>query len=138
MRTFVDTNVLVYAVDASQPEKRAAAAAFLEARADELVVSTQVLSEFYVVATRRLARPLSEADAADHVADLARLPVAAIDADVVRDGIRVSREAGLSYWDGLILAAARATGCTVVATEDLTGGATIGGVVIENPFAAAA
>jgi predicted nucleic acid-binding protein len=53
----------------------------------------------------------------------------------VRSGIAISREAGLSYWDGLIVAAARVGGCTRLQTEDLTSGAAIGGVRVENPFA---
>lgn len=137
MRAFVDTNVLLYSVDRSDPAKRSTASALLATRADDLVVSAQVLSEFYAVATRRLAEPLSEADAAAFIDDLEDLPIVAIDLDVVRDGIRVSRQAQLSYWDGLILAAARSAGCEVVLTEDLAHGATLGGVRIENPFAAA-
>ena len=57
-----------------------------------------------------------------------------IDHPLVRDGIRQSREAGISYWDGLIVAAARRARCDVVVSEDLSHGATIGGVRIENPF----
>ena len=58
----------------------------------------------------------------------------AIDADLVRDAIAMSRDAQLSYWDGLILAAARLAACDVLLTEDLQSGATIAGVRIENPF----
>ncbi|MBA2294071.1 MAG: PIN domain-containing protein [Actinobacteria bacterium] len=134
MRSFVDTNVLLYAVDQSEPEKGRRAAALLEERADDLVLSAQVLSEFYAVATRRLAQPLPEAEAAAYVDDLERLPIVAIDLRVVREGIRLSREARLSYWDGLIIAAAREAGCDVLVTEDLSHGSTIAGVRIENPF----
>jgi predicted nucleic acid-binding protein len=98
------------------------------------LLSAPVLSEFYAVATRRLAEPMPEAEAAAFVDDLGRLPVVAIDFEVVRDGIRWSREAQLSYWDGLILAAARHAGCETLLTEDLSHGATIGGIVIDNPF----
>ena len=138
MRSFVDTNVLVYAVDKTNPHKTSIAAEVLETRAVELVVSAQVLSEFYVVTTRRLAEPLGEEAAAAFVNDLERLPVVAIDFDVVRDGIQISREARLSYWDGLIVAAARQAGCDVVLTEDLSHDATIAGVRVENPFLATA
>ena len=134
MTSFVDTNILLYAVDRSEPEKGRRAVALLEERADDLVLSAQVLSEFYAVATRRLPQPLSEAEAAAYIDDLERLPIVAIDLGVVRDGIRLSREAQLSYWDGLIIAAAREAGCDVVVTEDLSHGATVGGVRIENPF----
>lgn len=135
MRTFVDTNILVYAVDRSEPEKRAVATALLQARAEDVVLSAQVLTEFYVVATRRLASPLTEVEAAAYVDDLGRLPIVPIDYGLVQEGIRISREAQLSLWDGLILAAARAASCDVVATEDLSHGAVIAGLRIESPFA---
>lgn len=134
MTSFVDTNILVYAVDRSEPRKSTIAAALLEERAAELVLSAQVLSEFYAVSTRRLPIPLSEEAAAALVEELARLPTVAVDLNLVRDGIRWSREAQLSYWDGLILAAARRGGCHTLLTEDLSHGATIAGVRIENPF----
>ncbi len=137
MTSFVDTNVLLYTVDNAEPEKSRVAATLLEERADELVLSAQVLSEFYAVSTRRLSTPLSEAEAAAFIDDLARLPIVAIDFGVVRDGIHWSREAQLSYWDGLILAAARRAGCETLLTEDLSHGATIAGITIENPFVAA-
>jgi len=134
MTSFVDTNILLYAVDRSEPAKSGIAAALLEERAEELVVSAQVLSEFYAVSTRRLSTPLSEAEAAAFVDDLSSLPIVAVDLDLVRDGIRWSREAQLAYWDGLIVAAARRGGCHTLITEDLSHGAMIAGVRVENPF----
>lgn len=134
MSSFVDTNVLLYTVDASEPEKRRRAVDVLEERADDLVVSAQVLSEFYAVATRRLRQPVTETEAAAYIDDLERLPIVSMDLRLVRAAIRLSREAQLSYWDGLILAAAREGGCDVLLTEDLSHGSTIGGVRIENPF----
>lgn len=133
-RAFVDTNVLVYAVDDADPRKRDAARDVLGRPDAELVISAQVLSEFYVVATRRLATPMSERDAAAAVDELARIPTVVTDAELVRDGIALAREARLSFWDGLIVAAARASGCERVITEDLAAGATIGGVRVESPF----
>lgn len=133
-RAFVDTNVLVYAVDGADRRKRRIAGDVLRARADEIVLSTQVLSEFYVVVTRRLAVPLSPAEAAVAVDALCELPVVVTDADLVRDGIAQSIAARLSFWDGLIVAAARASGCETLLTEDLASGTTIGGVRVENPF----
>ncbi len=134
-RAFVDTNVLVYAVDDADPRKRDAARDVLGRPDAELMISAQVLSEFYVVVTRRLATPMSERDAAAAVDELARIPTVVTDAELVRDGIALAREARLSFWDGLIVAAARASGCECVITEDLAAGATIGGVRVESPFA---
>lgn len=135
-RAFVDTNVLVYAVDDADPVKRDVARDILERGGADLVLSAQVLSEFYVVVTRRLAVPMSEADAAAAVDELARLPTVVTDADLVRDGISVAREARISFWGGLVVAAARLSGCEQVLTEDLAAGTVIGGVRVENPFAA--
>ncbi|HWL33118.1 MAG TPA: PIN domain-containing protein [Gaiellaceae bacterium] len=133
-RAFVDTNVLVYAVDTGEPAKRGIARTVLAERADLLVLSAQVLAELYVVTTRKLAVPLSEDDGAGYVEELSGLPIVAIDAELVLDGIRISRQAQLSFWDGLIVAAARAGGCGVLLTEDLAAGSTIAGVAVENPF----
>lgn len=134
-KAFLDTNVLVYAVDAADPRKRATARKVLDERAADLVISAQVLSEFYVVATRRLETPMSEKDAAAAVDELGRLPTVVTDGELVRDGIAISREAKLSFWDGLVVAAARVAGCESVLTEDLGAGSTIAGVRVENPFA---
>jgi predicted nucleic acid-binding protein len=134
-RAFIDTNVLVYAVDDADPAKRDRARALLEnAGPGDFVLSTQVLSEFYVVATRKLAVPMAEADAADAVAQLSALPVVETDAELVRAAIAVSRDARLSLWDGMIVAAAAAAGCERLLSEDLDDGAVVQSVRVENPF----
>ena len=133
-RTFVDTNVLVYAADTADPNKQDLARAALRVRAREIVLSTQVLAEFYVVVTRRLATPMTEPDAAEAVVQLARRPVIAINKELVADAIGIARDARISYWDAQIVAAARAAGCETILTEDLQAGATVAGTRIENPF----
>jgi len=135
-RAFLDTNVLVYAVDEAEAPKRDRARELLRsAEPGDLVLSTQVLSEFYVVVTRKLEQPLDQDAAAAAVDQLARLPVVVTDSALVRAGIAVSRRAQLSLWDGLILAAAGEAGCEVLLTEDLSHGREVDGVRIENPFA---
>jgi predicted nucleic acid-binding protein len=135
-RTFVDTNVWVYAVDGADPAKQAQAQALVAPGGDaDLVVSSQVLNEFYVVVTRKLAVPVPEATAASMVDELARLPVVATDAALVRAAIAGSRTWGISLWDALIVRAAEASDCARVLSEDLAAGARYGSVVIENPFA---
>lgn len=134
-RAFLDTNVLVYAVDESEPEKRDAARRLLASTDHgEFVLSAQILSEFYVVATRRLAQPMAEDVAATAVDQLSLLPVVPIDPALVKNAIELSRSSQVSYWDGLILAAAARGGCRRLLTEDLNDGQTIGSVQIENPF----
>ena len=133
---FVDTNVWVYAVDAADPVKRERA---LEATAPrpgrDIVISTQVLTEFYAVVTRKLAVPASLEDAEAMVRQLAVLPVVAIDSSLVVAAIAGSRQWQISIWDALILRAADVAGCRRVLSEDLSDGATYGSVVVENPFA---
>jgi predicted nucleic acid-binding protein len=133
-RAFLDTNILVYAVDEAEPRKRDAARRLLGANDHEFALSTQVLGEFYVVATRRLAAPVAEDVAAAAIDLLSRLPTVSVDPALVRDAIELSRSAQVSYWDGLILAAAARGGCRRLLTEDLNDGQTIGSVRIENPF----
>src|SRR3972149_5503188 len=95
-RTFVDTNVLVYDVDAADLSRQARAREVLApAGAGDLVVSTQVLSEFYVVVTRKLG--LDAALAQAMVGRLTRLPVVVIDASLVMAAISGSRAWGISY-----------------------------------------
>lgn len=133
---FVDTNVWVYAVDAADPAKRKRALeAIAPAPGRDLVISTQVLTEFYAVVTRKLAVPLSVEDAEAMVRQLAVLPVVAIDSSLVVAAIAGSREWQISIWDALILRAAEVAGCRSLLSEDLADGTTYGSVVVENPFA---
>lgn len=134
-RWFVDTNVLVYAFDDGEPAKRDLARELLATPNAPLTVSAQVIGEFYVVVTRKIASPLAEGDAAMAVAQLLRLPVVPIDGELTRAAIATSQSAQLSYWDALIIEAAAAAGCDRLLTEDLTHGATIRSVQIQNPFA---
>jgi predicted nucleic acid-binding protein len=134
-RTFVDTNVLVYAVDNAEAEKRDVARQLLGSKHHgTLVLSAQVLSEFYVTVTRKLAEPMPEAKAAEALDWLGLLPVVALDAVLVKSAVQISRSAQLSYWDGLVVAAAARGGCHRLLSEDLNDGQEIGSVRVENPF----
>ena len=135
---FVDTNVWVYAVDTADPVKRERALqAVAPAPGRDIVVSTQVLTEFYAVVTRRLAVPVSLDDAEAMVRQLLALPVIAIDASIVASAVTGSREWQISIWDALIVRAAEVAGCRRVLSEDLADGRTYGSIVVENPFATA-
>ena len=134
-RAFVDTNVWVYAVDTADPVKRARALEVLApSDASNLVVSTLVLIEFYVVVTRKLAAPLPGDAAQAMVDEMARLPVVPADSDLVIAAMAGSREWRISPWDALIVRAAQISGCGRILSEDLTHGAVYGSVRIENPF----
>ena len=134
-RVFVDTDIWVYAVDRSEPAKRERARAALAPRDDaHITVSSQVLSEFYTVVTRKLETPLSEEQAAQMVDRLAQLPVVPVDTDLVMRAIAGSRSWGISLWDALIIRAAEVAGCAVVLSEDLADGATYGTVRVSDPL----
>jgi predicted nucleic acid-binding protein len=137
-RTFLDSNILIYSVDESQAEKakHARAVELLSGQAGDLVVSTQVLQEFYMVTTRKLKRPLSEERAAKAVRGIAKLDVIGVDVSLVLAAIDTSRTAKISLWDALIIEAASRAGCGRVLSEDLNAGQVMHGVRIENPFAA--
>jgi predicted nucleic acid-binding protein len=135
--TFVDTNVLIYAHDASEPVKQPVARALLE----ELwanrtgTVSTQILQEFYVVATRRFGPPMNSAQAREIVALYGTWPLVQVDLSLIIAATQLEERYSLSLWDALVIEAARRAGATRLVTEDLQAGGTIGGVQIENPFA---
>lgn len=135
-KTFLDTNVLVYSVDENPADKAKhdRAIELLSSRPDELVVSTQVLQEFYSVTTRKLRPPLSEETAAAAVHGIAKLDVVGSNAPLVLAAIDISRTDQLSLWDSLIIEAARRAGCERILSEDLNDGQVIRGVAVENPF----
>ena len=137
MKTFFDTNVLVYTFDASEPAKRERAQLLLEAHTarGETLLSTQVLQEFYVAATRKLALAVDEQTAHDAVKELALLPIVQVDPGMILAAIRRSHRERLSFWDALIVEAAIQGGASTLYTEDLQSGASFDGLRVVNPFA---
>jgi predicted nucleic acid-binding protein len=135
-RFFFDTNVLLYMYDDSEPQKKARAIdLFGQAIEDNrAVLSTQVLQEFYVNATRKLARPLSSERAAARVKDFARLPLVRVDEAMILAAIERHRSGSFTFWDALILEAALRCGADHLLTEDLQHGQKIEGLRVENPF----
>lgn len=133
---FFDTNVLVYVYDAREPDKQAKAQkALLDALEHETgTVSTQVLSEFFHVTTRRIPKPLSADEAQGVVNDLAMLEVVEIDLPMINRAIEAHKENHLAYWDALIIAAAERAGCREIMSEDLASGQEYCGVKVVNPF----
>ena len=137
-RTFVDTNVLLYAHDASETEKQPIARALLEAVwADRSgVLSTQVLQEFYVVATRKFKPAMRRSEARELVALYATWSTVQVDVELILDATALEERAQVSFWDAQIVEAARRAGATRLVSEDLQGGRRIAGLVIEDPFGA--
>jgi predicted nucleic acid-binding protein len=136
MLAFVDTNVLVYAHDASDAARQPVAQGVLEAlwASGDGVLSTQVLQEFYVVATRKLDPPMTPAEAREVVSLYSTWPVVLLEPSLILTASRLQEHHQLSFWDALIVEAARAIGAGRLITEDLTDGQEIEGVRIENPF----
>ena len=132
---FVDTNVLLYAVSAlsEDVDKRVRALNLLTT--GDLALSVQVLQEFYHQATRD-SRPgaISQDHALQFIASISHFPVQDVTHEVFRAGVTISKRFRLSYWDGAILAAARALGCDVVYTEDLSSEQDYDGLRVINPF----
>lgn len=133
-RSFADTNVLAYAFDDGSPDKRDRARDLLGDEELTLIISAQVIGEFYAVVTRKLTDPLSDGEAAEEVDRFLRLPVVPIDGELTRSAIATSRTNQISYWDALIVEAAAAARCDVLLSEDLNAGQTIRGIRVENPF----
>jgi predicted nucleic acid-binding protein len=132
--TFLDTNIPVYAYDHGSTWKRRRAVEILASHPDRLVVSSQVLSEFYWAVTRKLDPPLAAEAALEATQKLAALPVVASDRALVLSAIETSRRHQISLWDALIVEAAARGGCDCLLTEDLNDGQEIRGIRIENPF----
>jgi predicted nucleic acid-binding protein len=133
-RVFVDTNVFVYADDDGSPKKRDLAEALLDEliSSGRAVVSTQVLQEYFAVATRKLQLPAEVARR--RVETLARLDVVLIRPELILGAIDVHRLHSLSFWDALVVRSASVAGCARLMSEDLQDGSVIDGVRIENPF----
>ena len=136
MRTFVDTNVLIYSISPKPEEqrKRKIACVILDERSCAL--SVQVLNEFMWQATH-VRRPdrVSLDDALSMVAAWRRHPVQPLDLGLFDAAPKIHALTNYAWWDCMIIAAARATGCDTIATEDMQHGRIIDGVRIENPFA---
>ena len=136
MPVFVDTNVLVYARDASDPEKQAVAAAWIAHLWTSAGgrLSVQVLQEYYVTMTRKLDPGLPAEEAREDVRDLTAWRPIRIDEAIVEAAWRVEDRFELSFWDSLIVAAAQAADCEGLLTEDLHHGLEIDGLRIADPF----
>lgn len=134
---FVDTNVLLYAIGTRDRAKATIARTILED--EELTLSVQVLQEFYVQATRPTRPdPLSHDQASRLVEAFLRFSIQEITVGILRAALETRERFGISYWDAAILEAARASGCEVVVSEDLSSEQDYGGVRVENPFAPSA
>jgi len=133
-KIFVDTNILVYCMDDSDKKRKARCRTLVEALVGDLygVLSTQVLQEFYVAATKKLAAdPLAVKDI---LHSFRRFETVVITPEIIKDAIDCSLINRLSFWDSLIVVAAESARCEKIWTEDLNDRQIIRGVRIENPL----
>lgn len=136
-REFVDANVLVYAFDSSAARKQQAAQQLLERLWESSTgcVSIQVLQEFFVTVTKKVAKPLPVEDAKARIREFAAWRVFAPTTDDVLAAIDLHAQAKIGFWDAMIVLAAAESGCDILWTEDLSDGQLLRGVRIRNPFA---
>jgi predicted nucleic acid-binding protein len=136
VRSFIDTNVLVYADSADAGVKQTTASALIAQclRDGSGVISTQVLHEFVNAAIRKLGLPLDLVRA--RIRLYSRFETINASPAAVLDAIDLHALHGVSVWDALLLQAARQGGCEQLLTEDLQAGAVISGLRIVNPFEA--
>jgi predicted nucleic acid-binding protein len=135
-RTFVDTNILVYAHDRSGGRKHEVARDLVRRlwRERSGVLSTQVLQELYVNIRRKAAVPLSAAEAREVLKDYLSWTVVFNDGPAILRATELEQRFGLSFWDALIIQSAHEAGTAVVCSEDLNHGQSYGAVTVVNPF----
>ena len=133
---FVDTNVLLYSEDGADKAKQARAIEWLQTLWTKRCgrMSTQVLNEFYANATKKLKPAMPAGDARAEVRRYQRWQPWVLDHATVETAWAVESRFGFSYWDSLIVAAAKAQGCRYLLTEDLQHKQIIDSVQILNPF----
>jgi len=136
-RFFLDTNIFVYSFDASAPAKARRATGLIRraVATGKGVVSFQVVQEFFNVALRRFAQPMTPADAEQYLAVVFR-PLMAIHSSqaLYAEALRLHERYSLSWYDALIVAAAIEGQSTLLLSEDLQDGQRFDGVQVQNPF----
>jgi predicted nucleic acid-binding protein len=131
---FVDSNVFLYALDEADPDKQEAARNWRSQlwRVRRGRVSFQVLSEFYVNALR--IRPAAREEARAEVRDLLAWNPVIADGLLLEQGWKIQDRYQLSFWDGLIVAAAKTASCRYLLTEHFQAGQKLDGIEVVNPF----
>ncbi len=135
---FLDTNVLVYAYDRSEPVKQSRAVAFLDELSSVGVgaVSTQVLGELFVALTGKIRIPLSQKDGVRRVENHMQIwTVLNVSSMIILEALRGVRKHHFSYWDSLVWATAKLNQVGIVFSEDFKDGSAVEGVRFVNPFA---
>lgn len=137
-RFFLDTNIFVYSFDRTSPSKARRATQLIRdgVATRKGAVSYQVVQEFFNVALRRFAQPMTAAEAEQYLGTVFR-PLMAVQSSpaLYAEALRLTGKRRLSWYDSLIVAAAMEAGCSLLYSEDLQSGRHFGDLRIENPFA---
>ena len=136
-RSFVDTNVLVYAEASDVPAKQRMALDLLKQLFESTtgVLSTQVLQEYCNVAIKKLKLPLAHIRAQLDLYE--QFEVVQVTPTIIRAGLDLHQTRSVSFYDAIVLASAQTAGCSVLLSEDMNAGELVGGVRVENPFESA-
>jgi len=133
-KVFIDTNLLVYSMDNSEPQKKKKCREALRRVKDKYrgVLSTQVMQEFFVAATKKLG--VDALQVKNIVRQFENFEVVTISPGLIYEAIDCSILNQLSFWDSLIVVAAESAKCNEIWTEDLNAGQIIKGIRIVNPL----
>ena len=133
---FLDTNILVYAYDRSAGQKHSQAAQWVQAcwENENGCLSLQVLQEFFVTVTRKIAAPLDAQTARQIVADLAQWRLHTPNAGDLLHAIDLQQNFRLAFWDAQVIQSAASLGCKQLLSEDLNHGQAYGEVQVINPL----
>lgn len=135
-KIFVDTNIIIYAHDLDSGPKHDIAKTIIEDLWEEKsgILSTQVLQEFYVNITRKIPTPLLPAQARGVIENYLVWRVELNGPETILLASEIEERYNLSFWDSMIVAAARNAEAEKILTEDLNSGQIVEGILIENPF----
>ncbi|MGC9450324.1 MAG: PIN domain-containing protein [Oceanipulchritudo sp.] len=134
VRRFLDTNILLYAISENPRETRKREISRRLVIGENLGISTQVLGEFYVNATRKLQPVISHEEAIELMRKMDHFEVQQINKEIVWTALAIKEVFAISYWDAQIVAAAHTMGCGEILSEDLADGQNYAGVSVHNPF----
>lgn len=137
-KIFLDTNIFVYSIDSSVEQRRKRDVARLlvkdHIREESGVISIQVIQEFFQVATTKIRKPISVEDALEFMQYMTSFQIVTPDFDMVVAAARIHQKHSISFWDALILQAAKTADCFQVLSEDLQDGFRLDELTVKNPF----
>ena len=135
-KTFIDTNIIIYAYDVTAGKKHKTAGNILADlwNSGLGVISTQVLQEFFVNVVQKIPKPIDKQQAREIVRDFLKWHVVVNSGDSIVEAIDICLKFGYSFWDSMIIEAAIKGGAAVIISEDLQDGQVVNGVTIRNPF----